>query len=50
MVRVRVSEQRTDGEKELGNCQGWAPLLLQDVKANVTIGVDVWMVNLSESM
>lgn len=32
--------------QNLGYGQGWTPLLFQDVQANTTITVDVWVKNL----
>ena len=41
VVRVGVGEQRADGEQHLGDRQGRAPLLLEDVQADVPVAVDV---------
>jgi hypothetical protein len=46
VVRVRVGEERADGEEDLRYGQCRAPLLLKDVKANASIRVDVWVVHL----
>ena len=45
VVRVGVSKQRADGQKNLRNGESWRPLLLEDIKANRTIGVDVGVVD-----
>lgn len=41
VVRVGVGEQRADGEQHLGDRQRGAPLLLEDVQADVPVAVDV---------
>lgn len=46
VVRVGVSEERADGEEDLWYGQCRAPLLLEDIKANAPIRVDVWVINL----
>jgi hypothetical protein len=46
VVRVRVGEERADGEEDLGYGQCRTPLLLEDVKANAAIRVDVRVVHL----
>lgn len=47
IIGVWVSQKRTDGEKHLGDGKCWGPLVLQDVQADGTVGVDVWVVNSS---
>lgn len=37
----------TGNEPHLGDCKSWAPLFLQNVKANATVAVDVRVENLS---
>lgn len=34
IIRVRVSQQRADRQKDLGDGQGGRPLIFQDVKAD----------------
>lgn len=46
VIWVGVSEERANGEEDLGYGQCGAPLLLEDVKANAPIRVDVWVINL----
>lgn len=41
VVRVGVGEQRADGEQHLGHRQRRAPLILEDVQADVAVAVDV---------
>jgi len=45
IVRVGVSQQGADWEQNLGDGQGRWPLVLQDIKANATIWVNVGMVD-----
>lgn len=47
IIGVGVGQQRTDGEKHLGDSKCWGPLVFKDVQADGTVGVDVWMVNSS---
>ena len=41
VVRVWVRQQRADGEQHLGDGQRRAPLILEDVQADVAVAVDV---------
>ena len=43
--RVGVGQQRTDGQQNLGNRQRRRPLLLQDIKADLSRTVDVTVVD-----
>lgn len=45
IVGIGVGQKRADRQQHLGDGEGWGPLFLQDVQADVTIGVDVWMVD-----
>ena len=45
LTRIWISKERADGEKHFADCQGWAPLLFQDVQADLAIAVDVAMVD-----
>jgi len=47
IVGVGVSQQRTDGQQHLSDGQSGGPLILQDIQADTTVGVDVRMVNSS---
>ena len=42
---IGISQQRTYGEQNVGNSKSRTPILLQDVKADLTVVVDVAMVN-----
>ena len=44
-TRVRIGEKRTNRKQDLGDSQRGAPLIFQDVKANATVRVDVWVVD-----
>mmetsp|Transcript_31338 Transcript_31338/g.57827 ORF Transcript_31338/g.57827 Transcript_31338/m.57827 type:complete len:211 (-) Transcript_31338:4-636(-) len=46
IIRVGVREQRANGQQDLGDGQSRAPLILEDIKANATTGIDVGVVNL----
>merc|ERR1719189_2147491 len=46
VVWIRICEEGRDGKQHLGDRQGGTPLVLQDVEADRTIGIDVAMVNL----
>ena len=45
IVRVRVSQQRADGEEDLGDREGGRPLVLQDIKADGSIRIYIAVVN-----
>ena len=45
IVWVGICQQRTDGEKNLRDCQSWWPLVLEDIKADGTIRIDVRMID-----
>lgn len=45
IVRVGISQQRADGEQDLANSQGRTPLILEDIQADTSVGVDVTVVN-----
>ena len=42
---VWISQERADRQENLADSEGWAPLVLEDVQAYATMGVDVWMVD-----
>ena len=46
VVRVRVCEQRTDGQEYLRYGQSRAPLFLENVKANAAVAIDIRVKNL----
>jgi len=45
IIWVWIGQQRTDGQEDLWDGQGWGPLFLEDIQADRTIGVDVWMID-----
>ena len=45
VIRVRVSQQRADGEQHLRDGQSGRPLVFEDVQADGSVCVDVRMVN-----
>ena len=46
IIGVGISQQRADGQKYLGDCEGWRPLVLENIEADCTVAVDVTVVNL----
>jgi hypothetical protein len=47
IIRVRVSEKGADRKQDLANSQSRTPLVLQDVQANTSVGVDVTVIDTS---
>ena len=45
IVWIGISQEGADGEENLRDGESWRPLLLQDVQADGTIGVDVGVVD-----
>ena len=45
IIWVGIAQQGTDGEENLRDSECWRPLFLQDIKANGSIGVDIWVVD-----
>ena len=45
VVGVGVRQQGADGQQNLRNCQGRAPLVLEDIKADTAVRVDVTVVD-----
>jgi len=45
VIRVGVRQQGADREEDLGDGQSWGPLLLEDIEADGSVGVDVWMID-----
>jgi len=45
VVRVGICQHGADGEQNLGDGQGRAPLISQNVQADATIRVDVWVID-----
>lgn len=45
VVWVCVGQKRADGKEDLGDGQSRGPLFLQYVETDVTVGVDVWVVD-----
>ena len=50
VVRVGVRKQRRDGEEHLAHREGGRPLVLEDVQADATVGVDVGVVDLRDEL
>lgn len=46
VIRIRIRQHRTDRQQHLVDGQGWTPLIPQDVEADGSVGVDVWVVDL----
>ena len=42
---VGISQQRADAEEHLGDGEGRAPLVLEDVETDASVGVDVRVVD-----
>ena len=47
IIWVGIGQQGGDGEQHLGDGECWGPLILEDVQADGSIGVDIWMVDSS---
>ena len=47
---VAVAEEAADGEEDLGDGEGRGPLVLQDVEADHSLGVDVAVVDASPEL
>ena len=47
IIWVWVGQQRTDGQQHLRDCQSWGPLIFQNIQADGTVGVNVWVVDSS---
>merc|ERR1712100_907753 len=45
IIWIWIRQEGGNGERHLGNGKGWGPLILQDIKADGSVGVDVWMVD-----
>jgi hypothetical protein len=50
IIWVRVRQQGTDGKKNFGDCQCRRPLVLENVKTDTSVRVDVAMVDTSREM
>ena len=50
IVRVSISQKRRNGEKHFGDGEGRWPLILEDIKTNGPISVDVGVVNLGDEV
>ena len=37
IIWVWISQERTDGEQDLGDGQGWRPLVLEDIQTDASI-------------
>lgn len=45
IMRVAVSQQRTDGQQHFGYGQCWTPIVFQNIQANHTLTVNVAVIN-----
>lgn len=45
IMGIGVSQQRTNGEQHIGDCESRTPILLQNVKTYLTVVVDIAVVN-----
>ena len=45
IIRVGITQQWAEWEENLGDGKSWGPLLLEDIKADWSVGVDVWMID-----
>lgn len=45
IIRIRIGQERTDGQQHLGNCQSRAPLILENVQTDSSIGIDVAVID-----
>jgi len=45
IIRIRIGQERTNGQQHLGNCQSGAPLVLEDVQTDTSIGIDVAVID-----
>lgn len=50
VIGVGVSQQGTDRKKHFRDGKCWGPLVFQDIQADGTVGVDVWMINSSREV
>ena len=50
VVGVGIGQERGDGEQDLADGKGRAPLVLEDVQADATVGVDVGVVDFSDEL
>jgi len=45
IIGVGVSQQRADGQQNLGDGQGGTPLILQDIQADASVGIYVGVID-----
>lgn len=45
IIRIRICEQGADRKENLGDSQGWAPLIFEDVQTDASVGVDVAVID-----
>lgn len=45
VIRVGVSQQRRNGEQHFGDCQSRRPLVLQNIKTDGAVGIDIGVVD-----
>jgi len=50
IIWIWVRKHRADRKKDFGNCQGGTPLIFQNVEADGSVRVDVWMVALCREL
>jgi len=50
VIRIRIRQQRADGQQHFADRQRRAPLALQDVKANAPVRVHVAVVDLGDEL
>jgi hypothetical protein len=45
IIWVGIGQEGRNGEEHLRDGKGWGPLFLQDIKADGSVGVDIWVVD-----
>jgi hypothetical protein len=45
IARIRISQKRADRQEHLGNGQCRAPIVLEHIQANLTLAIDVAVIN-----
>ena len=45
IIGIGVGQQRADTEEDFTDCQGWTPLVLQDVETNASVWIDVAVID-----
>ncbi len=44
ITRVRISQHGADGEKDFGDSKGGRPLITENIQADASVAVDVWVI------